>query len=251
MWETVRDVLPKLDIAIDLVVTSPPYNVGKEYEQDVDKEQYNNLVLDSLECIEEKLQHRLCINIPPTMGSHSVIFSPLYVWLHALELTELKLRDIVTWNQNNSGNDTAWGSFASANAPWLRHQVESIIIGYKDKWERKGGKSTIAPENFTRWTVDLWSMPVESKVKFHPTPFPEDLPARCMDLFSYEGDLIVDPFMGSGTTLYVAKKLGRKAIGIDTVEEYCEKAAIRCSQATMDFAEIVKVEQDDKQGALL
>jgi len=221
---------------IDLVVTSPPYNVGKEYEEGVTKKEYKKLLSEFCKRLEDvlKVDGRFCINIPQTMGSHKVVFSPLYFLLDEIEKSELKLRDIVTWNQMNSDNDTAWGSFASASAPWLRHQAECIVVGYNKRFKKKEkGQSTISNRDFTVWTVDLWTMPTAQHDK-HPAIFPKELPRRCIQLFSYRSDIVLDPFCGIGTTCVVAKELGRNYVGIDIEEKYCEIARKELRQETIE-----------------
>lgn len=240
-WVTIyhgdcREILPELPADIvDLVITSPPYNVGKEYEADVLRDDYIQLLRETayLLLLRLKVDGRVCWNVANTMGLGDKVFSPLHLSLNALAAGFLRLRDIIVWNQLNSGNDTAWGSYQSASAPWLRHQCESIIIAYKNKWKKENkGISTITPKQFMKFTVDLWSMPCVPNSN-HPTPFSEELAVRCLLLYSYQDDLILDPFLGSGTTAYCAKKLNRHCIGIEIEEKYCEIAAKRCSQSVM------------------
>ena len=168
------------------------------------------------------------------MGSHDVVFSPLYILLDSMEKTGLSLRDIAIWNQSNPGSDTAWGSFASASAPWLRHQTENIVIGYNEQFEKVDkGKSTISNRNFTVWTVDLWTMPTAQHNE-HPAIFPKELPRRCIQLFSYKNDVVLDPFCGIGTTCIVAKELGRSYVGLDVEEKYCEIARGKLKQEIVE-----------------
>ena len=86
-------------------------------------------------------------------------------------------------------------------------------------------------DEFMEWTNGLWSFPGESKKRIgHPAPFPLELPRRCIKLFSYVGDTVLDPFMGSGTTLLAAYKNKRRSIGIDIDENYCRLAEERLRQ---------------------
>lgn len=224
--------------SIDLIVTSPPYNVNKEYEQDVDNEEYLKLITKACNVFRRVLKPdgRFCINVPFTMGSHSIIRPVMYEWERALLDAGLTIRDYMVWNQSNPGNDTAWGSFASASSPWLRHQTEVIIVGYNDQWKKLNkGESDISNRDFTRWTVDHWTMPT-ARCKWHPAVFPEELPKRCIQLFSYVEDVILDPFVGSGTTLRVGRDLKRNVIGIEKQSEYCDKIrqGSGFNQATLD-----------------
>jgi len=219
------------DNSIDLIVTSPPYNVGKEYETDVSKEDY--LLMANNSCREFKRvlkpDGRFAIDVPFTMGSHSTTRPVMYEWETAIIDAGLTIRDYVVWNQSNSGNDTAWGSWKSASCPWLRHQAEVLIVGYNEQWKKlHKGESSISPRDFMRWTIDVWTMPC-ARSKFHPAVYPEELPKRCIELFSYVGDTICDPFVGSGTTMKVARDLKRNVIGIDRDRGYCDK--IRQSNA--------------------
>jgi len=163
------------------------------------------------------------------MNPYREIFSPWYCSYVALRRAGLKYRDNITWNQLNSDNDTAWGSWCSASAPWLRHMTEAIIVAYKEEWKKqKKGKSDLTRNEFLKFVLDLWDMPCANRKKIgHPAPFPEELPYRCIKLFSYVGDIVLDPFLGSGTTALVAVKLNRKFIGIEIVREYCELALER------------------------
>jgi site-specific DNA-methyltransferase (adenine-specific) len=220
----------------DMIITSPPYNVGKEYEAGITRDEYIEHVNHWTQEWHKILSvpGRFCVNIAQTMGNHNEIFSPLNIWLNAMQSVDLKLRDIIIWNQINSGSDTAWGSFAKATSPWLRHQTESVIVGYKDEWVKKGGVSTIDHLEFSNWTRDIWDIPT-ARHKLHPAVYPEELVRRCIRLFTFKSDLILDPFLGTGTTAWVAKTQGRNCIGFEIREDYCEIAAIRCSQHLLEI----------------
>lgn len=219
------------DESVDLVVTSPPYNVGKEYERDVSEYDYTKMLADVCSEFKRVLKPdgRLCINVPVTMNSESTTRFVMYEWETAILSSGLHIRDIITWNQTNSGNDTSWGSWKSASSPWLRHQCEFIIVGFNSQWKKiNKGESDISGKDFMAWCIDHWDMPC-ARCKWHPAVFPEELPKRCIKLFSYVGDVICDPFAGSATTLKVARDLKRDAIGIEKEVKYCDK--IRDSNA--------------------
>lgn len=229
------------DESIDLVVTSPPYNVGKSYEIGTSKDEYSNLVNNT--CTEFKRvlkpDGRLCINVPVTMNSKvspGVTQFVMYEWETAMMNAGINIRDVITWNQSNSANDTSWGSWRSASSPWIRHQCEFIIVGYNEQWKKLNkGESDMSGAEFMNWCIDHWDMPC-ARSPFHPAVFPKELPKRCIKLFSYVGDTILDPFVGSGTVMEVGRDLGRNVIGIDRDKGYCNK--IRSSnafnQATLD-----------------
>ncbi|RLB67087.1 MAG: site-specific DNA-methyltransferase [Deltaproteobacteria bacterium] len=235
----VRDGMRTIeDGSIDLVITSPPYNVGKEYEVGVSREEYTEMIFDVCKEFKRVLKPdgRFCCNVPFTMGSHSVTRLVMWEWETALLEAGLTIRDYIVWDQSNSGNDTAWGSWKSASSPWLRHKAEVLLIGYNEQWKKMHkGESSISSRDFTRWTLDIWTMAC-ARSKFHPAVFPEELPRRCIHLFSYVGDVVLDPFSGAGTTLKVARDLRRNSIGIDQSEAYCEESKERIGfcQGTID-----------------
>ena len=153
-------------------------------------------------------------------------------------------RDFVVWvktseagNPNNfCGNSTQWGSWLSPSCPYLRCFAETILIFHKqDKKLQSKGESDIAKDEFLEFTKNVWYFPAENKRLKHSAQFREELPRRCMKLFAYKEGIILDPFLGSGTTAYCAKKLNRKCIGIEIEEKYCEIAAKRCSQMVMEL----------------
>ena len=212
------------DESIDLIVTSPPYGVGKEYEIDVSREEYNTLVIDSCKEFKRvlKIDGRAAINVPFTMNYNNALSLVMHEWMTAFLETGLNIRDIIIWNQHNSGNDTAWGSFKSASSPWLRHQCEGIIVGFKDQWKKlQKGESDITRDEFMKYVVDLWTIPCARNAD-HPAVFSEELPYRAIKLFSYVGDVILDPFCGTGTTPKVALDLRRSCVCIDKSKVYCD-----------------------------
>ncbi len=219
--------------SIDLVITSPPYNVGKEYESELSEDEYYQFLLSVFVQIKRLLKDdgRFCWNVPYQMYSKEMSheISQWYFSVKAIYESGLKFRDNITWKQPPQ-SATAWGSFKSASSPWIRHETEAIIIGYKESWKKLNkGESTITAQDFSKHSKDYWEMPTERR-NGHPAPYPFELVKRCLNLFSYKGDTILDPFIGSGTTAIVCRKLGRNCIGLETSSEYCELAENRLKQ---------------------
>ena len=215
---------------IDLIVTSPPYNLDKTND---DRKEYPNYLkfteLWLANCLFwSKSTGRLCVNVALDTNKHGKRPLAADVTRIALEVG-WKYHSTIIWNESNISRRTAWGSWRSASAPHVIAPVEVIIVLYKDEWKRKHqGKSDITADEFKSWVLGLWTFPGESAKRIgHEAPFPRELPKRCIKLFSFVDDMILDPFLGSGTTLIEAIANNRKAIGIEIDEEYCDLALNR------------------------
>jgi len=220
--------------SIDLIITSPPYNVDIKYNSHKDDVSY----ADYLEFSEKWLRQchhwlrddgRLCLNVPldKNKGGQQSVGAD---FTHMAKTIGFKYHSTVIWNEGNISRRTAWGSWKSASAPFVIAPVELVIIMYKRVWKKTSGSkiSDVTRDEFMNWTNGLWTFNGESKKKIgHPAPFPLELPARCVKMFSYVGDTVLDPFMGSGTTLIAAAMNGRKAIGIEIDKGYCKLAQKR------------------------
>lgn len=236
-----RYVLPELGPVSNLTITSPPYNASKKYEKDLTQKEYGNFLRECFLAIRgaSKKRGRLALNVPFSMKNKTygvtLILPIVYESLRGL----FEIKDQIVWDQLNPDSDTAWGSFGSPSSPHFRHQCEYIILAYRDEWRRYRAKyrmtRLIDSILFTRLTLDLWRFCSNQGSRIHPAQFPLDLPARCIAMLSYPDDLILDPFMGRGTTLVAAKNAGRKSIGIDTCEEYCEMAANEVRQEVLEL----------------
>jgi site-specific DNA-methyltransferase (adenine-specific) len=221
------------DKCMDLVITSPPYNASKEYENDLSPNEWLKFLSNINTQIYRILRAggRYALNITFDIQNQS-LGNMKILPLAFLSLGNLSLKDLICWNQLNTESDTAWGSWKSASAPHFRHQCEYIIISYKETWHHGKGISSISSRNFTRWTIDHWNMCCARKNE-HPAPFPQELPARLINLLSFEGELILDPFLGSGTTARAAKDLRRNFIGIEINPDYCKIAEERLAQGVL------------------
>jgi len=220
--------------SIDLIVTSPPYNVDIQYGSYNDSMTYDDYLKFSKDWIFRCYQWlksggRLCLNIPldKNKGGQQSVGADLTV---IAKKVGYKYHSTIVWNEGNISRRTAWGSWLSASAPYVIAPVELIVVFYKETWKRKiaGKKSDISREEFMQWTNGLWTFSGESKKKIgHPTPFPVELPKRCIKLFSFVGDTILDPFLGSGSTLIACVLTNRKGVGVEIDKNYCEMAKRR------------------------
>jgi site-specific DNA-methyltransferase (adenine-specific) len=133
----------------------------------------------------------------------------------------------ITWDKRNVTRRTAWGSWKSPSFPVVNNPLECILVYCKSEKKHIGNKedADITRDEFIEYTMGVWNMASAKKSKVgHPAPFPDELPYRCIKLFTYQNDLVLDPFVGSGTTVRVAKKLNRKFIGFDISPEYTAMA---------------------------
>ena len=227
------------DNSVDLVLTSPPYNFDMNYDEHNDKSESSDylstLTIIFGECIRVlKVGGRLIINIQPN-------YKEYYPTHHAITSAMIERgliwRGEIVWLKNNLKKLTAWGSWKSPSCPYLSYPFEFIEVFSKETIKHTGDKENIdiTKEEFIEYVNGHWSIAPETRMKKfnHPAMFPEELVKRCIKLFSYKNDLVLDPFNGSGTTTFVANLLERRYIGIDISETYCEIAKERISSTNL------------------
>lgn len=223
------------DNSVNLMITSPPYNVGKEYDDDLSIDEYRQLLENVFQETYNKLttDGRACVNI-------ANIGRKPYIPLHSLIIDIMLnigyiMRGEIIWDKSASvGGSCAWGSWQSASNPVLRDVHEYILVFCKDSFSKKKveiKKDTITRDDFLSWTKSVWTFPTVSAKKIgHPAPFPLELPHRLINLYTYEDDVVLDPFAGSGTTCLAALQNNRNYIGYDIVEKYVDLANDRISE---------------------
>ena len=237
--------------SVDLVVTSPPYNVDIQYNSHKDDVSYADYLEFSRKwmsrCFEWlKDDGRFCLNVPldKNKGGQQSVGADLTTIAKEIGF---HYHSTIIWNEGNISRRTAWGSWKSASAPYVIAPVELIVVLYKKNWKKTSGSkiSDIERNEFNG----------ESKKRIgHPAPFPIELPRRCVKLFSYVDDVVLDPFSGSGTTLIAAVTNNRKGIGIDVDRKYCELARKRILENTEPAQvetlkkKVVKKETTSKKG---
>ncbi|HEX5095523.1 MAG TPA: site-specific DNA-methyltransferase [Acidimicrobiia bacterium] len=236
------------DGSVALVVTSPPYYAGKQYEEELEREgvpssyrEYLELLRDVFAECTKKLEPggRIAVNVA-NLGRKP--FRNLAADVTRILQDDLKLllRGEVVWRKGEgAAGNCAWGSFRSPANPVLRDTTERVVIASKGRFDRAKSKQQrerqglpyvngINADEFMAATLDVWDIPPESARRVsHPAPFPVELPARLIDLYTYENDLVLDPFMGSGSTLVAASKLRRRYVGYDLDASYVDIARLR------------------------
>ena len=218
-----------LNGCIHLVVTSPPYNVGKIYDKDFTLDEYLKMLKRVFsECYRVLISGgRACINVA-NIGRKPYIPLHAYLVLIMQEIGFLMRGEIIWHKGAGAGVSCAWGSWKSASNPCLRDVHEYILVFSKVDFRRQCKQNTIKKEEFLEFTKSVWEFsPVSAKKVGHPAPFPEELPRRLIQLYSFEKDIILDPFCGSGTTCIAALKANRQFIGYEIDKGYIELAKSR------------------------
>lgn len=220
--------------SVDLIVTSPPYNVDIRYNSYDDRIPYNVYLEFTKTWLERAYKFlrddgRFCLNIPldKNKGGQQSVYADI---IAIAKKVDFKYHSTIVWNEQNISRRTAWGSWLSATAPYVIAPVEMIAILYKKRWKKVSGsrKSDITKKEFMEWTNGVWNFMGQSKTKVgHPAPFPVELPRRCVKLFTFIGDTVLDPFVGSGSTLVACALENRKGIGVEIDKNYCETAKQR------------------------
>ncbi len=241
------------DKSVALVVTSPPYFAGKEYEENLDADGVPASYVEYLEMLRDVFAE--CVRVLEPGGRIAVNVANLgrkpYRSLSADVIRILQddlrllLRGEVIWRKAKGAvGSVAWGSYRSAANPVLRDVTERVIIASKGRFDRARTpkrraaeglphKTNTTADEFLAATLDVWEIDAESARRVnHPAPFPVELPQRLIKLYTYEGDLVLDPFMGSGTTLVAALKERRRAVGYDLEPRYVEIARERIRRET-------------------
>jgi len=227
------------DNSVHLMVTSPPYNVGKEYDENLTLNEYREFLRRVWSEVKRVLVRggRVCINIA-NLGRKPYIPLHTFIVKDMLDLGFL-MRGEIIWNKASSGSpSTAWGSWLSAKNPTLRDIHEYILVFSKGMFARESlrRKSTISKEEFLEFTKSVWTFSAEPATKVgHPAPFPVELPYRLIQLYTFEDEVVLDPFIGSGQAAIAAIKTKRHYVGYDTNEEYVKLAERRLREFSLDF----------------
>lgn len=239
------------DNSVALLVTSPPYFTGKTYEDEVADGDVPAAYFDYLAGLAEVLAvcaqklepgGRMAVNVA-NLGRRPYRSLSADIIAILQDDLGLLLRGEIIWRKaHGAGGSCAWGSFRSPANPVLRDLTERVVIASKGRFDRALGRSqrqtrdlphqaTISANEFMEATLDLWDIPSESASRIgHPAPFPVELPRRLIELYTYQGDLVLDPFIGSGTTAVAAAQCDRHFVGFDTEPDYIELANGRLDQ---------------------
>jgi len=222
------------DGCVALMVTSPPYNVGKEYDGDLSLDEYLALLGAVLGETHRVLEPggRVAVNVANLGRKPYLALNHRVAAL--LEQLGFLLRGEIVWQKaQGAGGSCAWGSWMSAKNPTLRDVHEYVIVASKGSFRRqKIGRDTIDRQAFLDATVSVWTIPPVSARRIgHPAPFPVELPRRLIELYTFAGDLVLDPFIGSGSTAVAAVETGRHFVGYDSVAEYLDIARERIAAA--------------------
>ncbi len=260
MIKLINDDILKSDFSgippINLVITSPPYNCNIKYDEHNDATTYEEYLkwcelwlMKMFNVMAE--DGRICINIPISVTfdhlkikGKEVINYPISAdYIHIAQEIGFKFYRIIIWEKIGC-NKTSWGSWRSARAPFILDPNECILVFYKNQWRRKTpGTSTISGKDFMIYIKNLWKMRPETKSK-HPAAFPLELPNRCVKLFSYEGDVVCDPFLGSGSAGESAVRLKRNFVGVEKSANYFNMAKERIDGAELQTSLIALVMPD-------
>ena len=224
--------------SIDLIITSPPYNVDIHYNSHKDSLSYGKYLKFTEKWVSKcyelaKKDGRFCLNIPldKNKGGQQSVCADITT---IAKRVGWKYHSTIIWNEGNISRRTAWGSWMSASAPYVIAPVEVIVVLYKNQWKKnnKYKVNDITRQEFMDWTNGIWTFSGQSKkgAGGHPAPFPLELAKRCIKLFSFVGNTVLDPFLGSGSTLISAWLNQRKGIGVEIDKLYCDIAVRRLKE---------------------
>ena len=230
-----EDMNELVDNCVSLTVTSPPYNIGKDSDLELNDEEYWEMInkVFSETYRVTKSGGRLVVNVANLGRKPYIPFSKYFT--EALNEIGFIMRGEIIWQKSKGANaNFAWGSWLSASNPVIRDIHEYCLVFSKDSMKNSsGGKSTIEKDEFMESTLSIWNITPEKAKKIgHPAPFPVELPKKFINLYSFEDDLILDPFIGSGTTAVASKLLKRKYVGYEINKNYIEIANNRLKMET-------------------